>query len=88
MWLVFEGVDGRAAAVLNGHPLGDIVRAGEPARFDVTTALAPHNTLEVDVSLDRAAFDDPVPARRAAPASPAASSAKCGWKSREPEQRR
>ncbi len=33
--------------------------AGEPARFDVTTALAPHNTLEVDVSLDRAAFDDP-----------------------------
>ncbi len=55
---MFEGANARAVAVLNGQRLGEVVGASKPARFDVTAVLSSHNTLEVDVSLDRAAFGD------------------------------
>src|SRR5437762_7953506 len=46
VWLTFAGVEGEAAAVLNGQALGQFA---QPAEFDVTPLLQTRNTLAVAV---------------------------------------
>jgi len=61
VWLVIDGVAGRAAINLNDHPLGIVVGQGagnqslgqrSPPRFDVTAHLQSRNVLVVDLTWD------------------------------------
>jgi hypothetical protein len=58
VWLACDGVDQRATVALNGHALGNLTGHRGTTRFDVTSLLELHNTLWVDVTLDRATFHD------------------------------
>jgi beta-galactosidase/beta-glucuronidase len=58
VWLIIDGVDHHGLVTLNGTPLGQVAGCARPARFDVTELLQSHNTLEVEVSLDRETFHD------------------------------
>ena len=58
VWLTFDGVDHRASVTLNGTRLGQLAGCARSARFDVTDLLELHNTLVVDVTLDRDTFHD------------------------------
>jgi beta-galactosidase/beta-glucuronidase len=58
VWLALDAVDHQARVTLNGQPLGSLTGSLATARFDITAALAPHNTLSVDVSLPSALFAD------------------------------
>jgi hypothetical protein len=49
VWLTFAGADDRAAAWLNGMPLGRQDRPGEPFEFEVTGLLEERNELVVEV---------------------------------------
>jgi len=57
VWLVVEAVDHAARLTLNGQPLGEM-RGDEPGRFDATPLLAPHNTLEIEITLAADVFHD------------------------------
>jgi beta-galactosidase/beta-glucuronidase len=59
VWLVLEGVDDAARVALNGRQIGQARGCQRATRIDITSALEMHNTLTVDVSLARAAFNDP-----------------------------
>ncbi|HEX3659137.1 MAG TPA: hypothetical protein VHV55_25335 [Pirellulales bacterium] len=50
VWLAIDGVDAHGDATLNGQPLGTIDGHARPARFDITSQLAAHNELLVDVN--------------------------------------
>lgn len=48
MWIVFNGLHGRARVSLNGQPLGE-VEADDPGNLEVTGRLDLRNILEVVV---------------------------------------
>jgi hypothetical protein len=52
VFLVFDGIGGRAEIRLNGRQFSSIDAAACPAGFDVTALLAPRNELTVDVVFD------------------------------------
>ena len=54
VFLVFDGLAGRASLSLNGDALGSVEAAACPAEFDVTPRLAARNTLTVEVVFDPA----------------------------------
>jgi hypothetical protein len=53
-----DGVDCSGRMALNGRVLGALDR--QAARFEITMHMAPHNVLEVEVSLSAAQFHDPL----------------------------
>jgi beta-galactosidase/beta-glucuronidase len=63
VWLVFDGADHSADVMLNGEPLGRFAGEGS-VRFEITQRLAPHNRLEVEVSLAPEMFHSPARGHR------------------------
>lgn len=51
VWLMIGGVGGRGEVRLNGEVMSAIV-AGGPIEFDVTSALAERNLLEIELAAD------------------------------------
>lgn len=51
VWLVCEGVDARGQVTLNGVHLGSIDGYALPARFEITSLLAPRNACVIEVEV-------------------------------------
>ncbi|MBW3539320.1 MAG: hypothetical protein KY476_03550 [Planctomycetes bacterium] len=61
VFVVLEGVGGRAVAAINDQPLGELANAAAAGEFDVTDRLAPRNRLCIVLTLasDAPADTDP-----------------------------